>query len=222
MKKVALVAIIACLAGPGDRASGQDAKTVRLQYAAAADLVETLNPLVGEKVRLVPDAITNTILVRAPANKIESVLRRIAALDASSKVKQYLIEVKVCRGDPLGTKNTIEVLSRPAMMVLEGQPAKVMIGQTLVGFDSVTEDFVGVAIHCRPISEKDGTIRLEIGCQVAELVEQTNDHREIRVLSGRQNREVGRGETFKMRLKGASATDQTWLEGTVKEIRAAQ
>src|SRR6266852_1214765 len=115
VKMVALVAVIACCVGGESRVFGQEVKAIQLRYAAAADFLASLNPLVGGKgeVVLAADPISNTVLVSAPKEKIGEVVSLIAGLDAPSNNKQYVIVMRVCRGDPLGAKNAVEVLTRP-------------------------------------------------------------------------------------------------------------
>jgi hypothetical protein len=141
-----------------------------------------------------------------------------------ARTKQYVIEIRVCQGDPLGSKaeGNLEILSHPTIGTVEGEAAQCMIGQKLAGVDANDPDFAGIAINVRPVGQKDGAVRLAIGCKVSDVVEQSEFHMETRVLSARRILDVRVGETFKMRIKGQSATDQTWLEGKVKESKQVE
>jgi hypothetical protein len=215
--------VVALLTGAQVPLFGQDSNSpvnsaVRLKYTAATDLVAVLGPVFEGResgVVLVPEPISNTIIVSAPLEKMDHILRLIAEFDALSKVKQFVIEVRVCQGDPLGDKSDITVLSRPTLMVIQGQPGMVSVRTALDGFD----DFVGISVHVRATSAKDGEIRVEVAARIAELVHQSKDRHEIRSWSSRQVREVRHGETLKMRIRTSSANDQTWLEATVKEVK---
>jgi hypothetical protein len=138
-----------------------------------------------------------------------------------TKTNQYLIELRVCHGDPLGSKadGNLDILSHPTIITVEGEAAQCMIGQKLTGIDADSPDFAGVSLKVRPVGQKDGAIHMEIGCKVSEVVEESEFHIETRVVCARRTLNVNMGETFKMRMKGQSATDQTWLEGKVTEIK---
>jgi Bacterial type II/III secretion system short domain len=215
--------VIALLIGGQNPRLGQDGQSpeysaVKLKYAAAADLVAVLGPVFKGRESgfvLVAEPISNTILVSAPLEKRDHVLRLIAEFDALSKVKHFVIEVRVCQGDPLGGKGDITVLSRPTLMVSEGQPGMVSVRTALDGFD----DFVGIAVRCRATRAKDGAIRVEIFATIAELMDQSKERHEIRSCSARQERDLRHGETFNMRMRISSASDQTWLEATVKAVK---
>lgn len=230
MTRLVTLALVAStsLLGNGHRLDAQDSKPadkpakVILNHAAAADLVADLSPILkgkGLNVELVPEPLSNSIQVTAPANRRAHVLRLIAELDALSKQKQYVIEVRVCQGDPLGDQRDIDVLARPTLMVPDGQPGLVNIGRTLARLDPDTEDdFAGISLSCCARGVKDGNIRLEFSLRIAELVSETKDFREMRSWSARGRREVRHGETTRLRLKSASASDQTWVEATVREV----
>ena len=138
-----------------------------------------------------------------------------------AKVKQYNIQLRVCQGDPLGSKQggDVHTLSQPTMLTLEGKHGKAMAGQILPGYDPNSDEMVGVFLHVLPISEEDGTVKLEIGCRIIELVEKQEDRLEMRGFSVRETRTIERGETMKLRVKGTSATNQHWVEATVTEVK---
>jgi len=148
----------------------------------------------------------------------------VAFAGEPAKTKQFVIEVCLYHGDPLGSKaeGNLEILSHPRLVTMDGQAASCMVGQKVTALETDGCDFVGTSFNVRPFARKDGVIRVELGCNVSEIVEQSEYHLETRTLAARRMVDVRVGETFKMRLKGQSATDQTWLEGKVTEMKEVE
>jgi hypothetical protein len=144
----------------------------------------------------------------------------VALAGEPAMTKQFVIEVCLYHGDPLGSKTecNLEILSHPRLVTMDGQAASCMVGQKVTALETDGCDFVGTSFNVRPVARKDGVIRVELGCKVSEIVEQSEFHLETRTLGARRIINVRLGETFKMRLKGQSATEQTWLEGKVTEV----
>src|SRR5947209_11616566 len=117
------------------------------------------------------------------------------------RTKQYEIELRVCQGDPLGSQaeGNVQILTRTAVMTLEGQTAQVQVGPGPLAPDGLGKDVGSVSLQVVPVSEKDGTIRLELGCSLSERTEPTNRGRPVREVSAHAKRDVAPGELFRMR-----------------------
>src|SRR5205814_994605 len=126
-----------------------------------------------------------------------------------SENKIFVIEARVCQGDPRGGKGKIKVLSHPILAVHEGKPGTLRSGGIFPGLDSEQEEFVGLTLRICATRQVGGVIRLEVGVKIGEVVSQSKNGYETRSWTTRQEREMRDGETVKLRIKGSSATDQT-------------
>jgi hypothetical protein len=152
------------------------------------------------------------------------------SVQAEVPVEQYLIQVIVYKGDPLGSKaeRTVEVLSRPQIMVLAGQTGYVQVGgevPVVRGTQGIEYIVTGLTLKLTPKPQADGTAQLiveskltkpvpapvNLGNGLTAVAFNSENFTAIRVMKDTQ--------TVRVRIAADSATDQTWAELTLHIVR---
>ena len=137
--------------------------------------------------------------------------------------KQLQINLRLLEGDPLGSveAKTIEVLSQPQIITLEGQAFACTIGQTIsVSTDEGAEPIqFGVNIQGKPGAVKDGKVRLDITASHSTLESQTKERVEIRTDEARAITTARLGEVVKLRMDKGEGKRRKWVEVTVVEVK---
>jgi hypothetical protein len=145
--------------------------------------------------------------------------------------RQYRVEVRLCQGDPLGSRaeGTVKHLAEPVLITTSGRGVNFWSGGQVPvrGPDGkVAYEPVGTRVEILPLGYPDGRVWVELNIT----------HREVNVGLGiktatgevvpgfteqatRTARFVTPGEPFRLRVSAESAADQTWIEVTVRERR---
>lgn len=146
------------------------------------------------------------------------------ALKVEVPAKEFLIDVRVCQGDPLGSREagTIRYLAEPKVVTRSGRPAFFMAGGHTpingAGGKLVFEE-TGVRTEILPIAYSNGVVWAEVsttlravsvGLGNAEMPGFTEQTR-------RESRVVSPGETFRIRVAADSPASQTWVEVTIRD-----
>lgn len=150
---------------------------------------------------------------------------------AEVPVHQFVIQLAVCKGDPLGSKagGTVDILSRPQIAVQDGQIGCVQVGRGVpVPGSNGKVEFVqtGLVLKVLPKMQNDGSVLLRLDSRITEsapggvalgngLVAPTFNTTATATLC-----KVKAGEPLRIRLSAASATDQTWIEATLHIVRS--
>jgi hypothetical protein len=144
---------------------------------------------------------------------------------------QYVIQVTVWKGDPLGSKaeGTVEVLARPQLVVCDRQTGFVQVGEQV----AVTRpdgrprfEFSGLTLKLTPAVQSDGTVVLRTESQVTTvsptpvclgngMVVPAFNCQAVTLVSM-----VKDTQTIRLRLAVDSPTDQTWAEVTVHVVQS--
>jgi hypothetical protein len=124
--------------------------------------------------------------------------------------RQYHIEATWLRGDPLGSQEagTIECLSRPTIMTVEGQAAVARIGQERQ-IDGEKVD-IGFEVGVTPRQVKGG-IELNLVLAHTEVVQESENTLLTQSTKSRYIRTVKPGEVLRLRV-GKPGEKQTWVE----------
>ncbi|MBX9623150.1 MAG: type II and III secretion system protein [Gemmataceae bacterium] len=152
---------------------------------------------------------------------------------AELPAQQYRIDMVVYQGDPLGSKaaGNLDILSRPILQVCLGQTGTVQVGQdfafpaTVVGEVPNTRP-VGVAVRVTPRPAPGGAVLLRMELQHTTVAPgpgvRTGDglsQPAFNVETVETAVRVKPGETERVRMSARSATDQTWVELTVRPAK---
>jgi hypothetical protein len=147
-----------------------------------------------------------------------------AAVPAAAPAKQFRIEVKAYQGDPLGTRadGTVRCLVDAVVVTRSGSSAALLAGgQTPVQRPDgkLVFEETGLRTEILPLAYSNGVVWAEVSTTL----------RAVNVGLGNagmpgfteQNQRVARvvtpGEAFRVRVAAAAATDQTWVEVTIRE-----
>ena len=139
------------------------------------------------KVILVPEQVTNTLLVSGPPKLLASMSQRIAKLDERPDmvdvqviIAKYALtdpaEVKMPSPDEDGTawlesaskQGRLEVLSRPQVMTLVNQPASIQVGSLLKAKPEPAR--IGITVGLTPRVSPERRIIMELDVERASLV----------------------------------------------------
>ena len=142
-------------------------------------------------------------------------------------VKEYVIELAVYQGDPLGSRDegTVRCVAEPILRTRAGCPAQMLVGgqtpvKTLDG--KVTFYPYGLQMKLTPTAHSPDAVWLDAEFTRTEANPGFGIVRGEQVIPGftEQTRRVGRvvklGERVRTRITVASPTDQTWAEWTVR------
>lgn len=136
--------------------------------------------------------------------------------------RQLRIEVRVCKGDPLGSTadGTVKSLAEPALCCLNRRAASFLAGTAGKG----QEKPCGIQLDFCPTILADGSIRLAMTTAVStpqEIVVKFGDGKRavtaVNTHTTRHERVVKPGEPFRVRIAADSVEVQTWAEVTVRE-----
>lgn len=143
---------------------------------------------------------------------------------------QVHIAVTVYEGDPLGTREagTVRVLAQPQMVVQSGRPGMVAFGQDVLvpGPDgSITTERVGVTVEVLPVRQADGRVWVELNATHRYVTPGLGAKTAAGFVPGFTEQALRAavttkpGETVRQRIAARSATDQTWVELTVRPVK---
>ncbi len=150
--------------------------------------------------------------------------------------KQFSVEIKLYRGDPLGSREdgTLRVLMDAKLRTFSGRPAVCQTGGQLAvptgvrwqgGEPQVTLSYeaVGTMVEVLPIGFGNGKVYVEVNAQVRTPNLARGVKTDAGFVPGFDEQQVRRsvvhlpGKTVTVRLSAASATDQTWVTVVVTE-----
>ncbi len=140
--------------------------------------------------------------------------------NSSDSPARYLLDVRVCRGDPLGSREegTVRYLAEPQISTQAGRPAFFVTGKTHLdhlGINSPGSLILdsGVQLELLPVPGPFGLVHLEVGGMY-----RTPTPDGIAEQSRRVSRLLAPGHRLRVRLAADSPTEQTWVEVTVREV----
>jgi hypothetical protein len=141
------------------------------------------------------------------------------AADPSAKGRQIQIELRLLRGDPLGSpeQGTAKVLTRPTLQMLEKQEGRVFTGQRV----RVAGEMRGVGNGFRAVAESaaGGKLRLRVTVELSRVVEDpTTGQPAVRTELAHFTREAKPGEMLRVRV-GKRAGKETWVEMRAREVK---
>ncbi|MBX9623149.1 MAG: type II and III secretion system protein [Gemmataceae bacterium] len=144
---------------------------------------------------------------------------------------QVHIAVTVYEGDPLGTREagTVRVLAEPQVVTPTGRPGFFLVGKDVpcpTPRNPAAVEKVGTSLELLPVVLRpDGRVWVELNAK----------HRQVNPAHGVETAagfvpgftELGMraawiskpGESFRQRIAARSATDQTWVEVTVRPVK---
>jgi hypothetical protein len=146
------------------------------------------------------------------------------ALKVEGPAKNFVIDVRVCQGDPLGSREagTIRYLAEPRAVTRSGRPATFLAGGHTPIYGTggkVVFEPTGVQAEVLPVAHPSGvtwaevntTLRaVNVGLGNGEMPGFAEQNR-------REARVVSLGETFRIRVAADSPASQTWVEVTIRE-----
>ena len=147
----------------------------------------------------------------------ESVVDRMVSQRVVVVERQVKLEVVICQGDPLGSKEagTLDLLSRPTLLLRHKQTGFFEVGRATGQ---------GIAFRATPQLRLDGKIGLECETQFTTV----NPGRGLTTASGfipgldsevtKATTVVIAGKPHKVRLSAKSATEQMWIEMTATVV----
>lgn len=190
----------------------------KLRNQAAADVAAAIKkPESGNQYYVTPEPISNSLFISAAAADVVRIVEQINKLDIPTP--QYIIDIRVCVGDPLGSRaaGTLKVISEPRVVATEGKPAFIRAGgQTVVEPDGELVS-IGVEMKVTVLSMKDVTARVRIEGANTTLEGPEKD-RSLKTVRSITTREVKAGEMTRVRI--GQKADETWAEVTVRPVEA--
>ena len=134
-----------------------------------------------------------------------------------------MIQMTICSGDPLGSEdaNNLKVLSRPQLMLMNNQFGTIQFGRLKnLGTDQNTPNDLekGCSANFTPLIQADKSIVLRIQTSVVE----DEDPKNRKLWGIETTRMMKEDKPYKIRFSTKSATDQTWVEVSVKVINSAK
>lgn len=139
---------------------------------------------------------------------------------------QYLIQARVCEGDPLGSveAKTIRVLAEPTLVTTENRTATMSLGENIAlreGSPSATNVQVGRTLECTVAGGADGKVDVDLLVANTTLDERTETRCLAHTQSTRMIATIALGEVIKLRYQTSESRDsETWLELTIEEATA--
>jgi hypothetical protein len=138
--------------------------------------------------------------------------------------RQVRFDVRVCQGDPLGSRaeGTVKYIAEPSVVSSSGRSAVFRTGGAVGVLDPdgrPGQEWVGAAVELLPICQPGGTIWVGVNATHRwENAVQGQPGRPTFTEQGcRQARFVTPGETFRFRISADSPKFQTWAEVTVRQ-----
>lgn len=146
---------------------------------------------------------------------------------------EFLIEIQVYRGDPLGTPGdgTVKTLSCPKIVTRSGRPAFFRMGSAVEVAERppATDGVIVLKKGLVPIGIEVETLvlpylggkKLYVETNTADrtVVFDGKEFRDYAEVTGRTSRIIAAGEPYRVRISAASSTDQTWAVVTVRPAR---
>jgi hypothetical protein len=136
--------------------------------------------------------------------------------DTPGKEKRFHIDLLLQRGDPRAAREKNEVLSRPQILTIDRQEARVLVGQTVTIAGEPVD--LGYAFRILAESTVGGKVRLRVAAEVGEVVSKGTQEPQARIVQTVFGREMKLGTTLKVRLD-KHAKQETWLEVRVQEFK---
>lgn len=140
--------------------------------------------------------------------------------------REYVIELRMLQGDPLGDEaaGNLKVLMSPSLVVGDNPEGWVSVQSGYDVKDGQKETKIAFEIRVTAHQQKDGSILVQLACEKSEEPKQSSDseldsRHEVHTITTK--RRVHHGDVFKVRLETTSATQQTWIEATLTEIKFA-
>ena len=155
----------------------------------------------------------------------------VLASSAATMPKDLTVEVRVCKGDPLGTRadGNVRYLVEATVTTPSGKSVQTRAGgevPVVMDGKKVVYTFLGTEVEVVPLSQANGRIWTEVnlrhvtqnpalgvlakGVQIPGFSEQTT----------RISRITKLGETFKHRISANDPNDQVWVEVTIRAAAA--
>ena len=155
----------------------------------------------------------------------------VLASSAATMPKDLTVEVRVCKGDPLGTRadGNVRYLVEATITTPSGKSVQVRAGgEVPIVFDGKRTDymFLGTRIELEPVARVFGNVWAEVNLLHATQVPANGG-----VMNGghvpgfseqmtRISRTTKLGETFKHRISANDPNDQVWVEVTIRAAAA--
>ena len=157
------VALLSLTLGQAPTPTPLENRVFKLRNQAAVDVVARLKkPESGRQYIVTAEPLSNSLLISGTAADVVRIVEQVNKLDAP--IPQYVIDIRVCVGDPLGSRaaETLKVISEPKVLATEGQPAFIRAGgQAKLEADGELVP-VGVEMKATVLSMKGETARVRI------------------------------------------------------------
>lgn len=187
----------------------------KLKNTAAADVAAAIKKSAsGAPFVVTPEPITNTLLISGTAADVVRIVEQVNKLDAP--VPQYMIDFRVCSGDPLGSRaaGTLKELSAGGMTISEGLVSVNRgVGEVNVDGELVP---VGAEMKATVLSMKGELIRVRLEGAYT-TVEGPEKARSLKTVRSITTREVKAGEMTRFRI--GQPADAVWAEATVRPVQ---
>lgn len=187
----------------------------KLKNTAAADVAAAIKKSAsGAPFVVTPEPITNTLLISGTPADVVQIVEQVNKLDAP--VLHYMIDIRVCTGDPLGSKaaGTLKVLAEPKVMTAENRPAFIRAGGTTEIDGELAP--VGAEVKATVLSMKGELIRVRLEGAYT-TVEGPEKARSLKTVRSITTREVKAGEMTRFRI--GQPADAVWAEATVRPVQ---
>ena len=210
-----MLAVLAALAlGQTPAPAKLENLVLKLRNVAAADVAAAIKKSAsGQPFVVTPEPISNSLLISGTATDVVRIVEQVNKLDAP--VPQYMIDIRVCSGDPLGSRaaGTLKVLAEPKIMTSEGTAGVVRAGgQTEIDGEPVS---VGAEVKATVLSMKSGGIRVRLeGANTT--VEGAEKERSLKTVRSITTRTVKAGEKTLFRI--GQPADALWAEVIARPV----
>lgn len=146
------------------------------------------------------------------------------ATNPANETHNVFIEARVVQGDPLGVGvDSQKVLSEPKLVTLSGRAAFFRTGgkkffTRAKGPVIDASDLIplGTEVEFLPITRGDGKIYVEFNIKHAVVIKGKDGLEDVNEGQSRTSVVLDAGGSFKHRISSVSATEQTWVEFTVR------
>ena len=207
-------------------------KTIRVHNALASDLAPAITEFIQKKmdgrkteeqVVVAAEPVSNTLLVSAGPETVAEIARLVAHMDVAPK--QYLIQVAVYEGEPRDAREKAKLLSRPEIVTVENQVAKVHIGQEVeipVGGDQKRKVNAGVLLEVVVGRAHDNQVPVRLVTEIATVSEQEKDRATHNIQRTEHTANYPPGKRILSRGGRTSSGKELWIEATVTEITSRE
>src|SRR4051794_28591007 len=112
------------------------------------------------------------------------------AEDRGANPRQLMISVRLCEGDPLGSREagTLKVLAEPKLITIENRPGSFVVGGHFAvpaGVGNVQYIPTGLRVETTAVILKDDKARLDVTLSFSEAQERTENHFQVQTQSTR-------------------------------------